>query len=667
MVLLAPAGAIIAGILGLGAVVALYLLRLRRRPVWVSSILLWTPSARDLEVNVPIRMPRSSWLLMLHLLIAALLALAIGRPALQDPGRGTPRTIIIVDHSASMGATDAGQAQRNGTSLTRLDAAKREVRSILRGAARSDRSAVALIAIAAEARILAGLSLDPGMVERALDPLTPTDQAIGSDPADRTSLDAALDLAEAMLAESPTEEADAARVVIVSDGDLPPVRERAVPGARVDFVRVGPASEPPGRENLGIVALAARQMEGGGGSVRLFARVTNASQRERSIFAIVGVGGVEVTRRALTIGARDDAPLSIDLTLPPEDTVVSVRLDVSDALPADNEASILVPVMRPIRVLVVTPSGEPDRDGSWPLTDALREIPGTLVRAISEEAWRSMSALPPETDLFADLIVLHAVAPAWEQSRPPRVPMLRFGSAPAKEGSTAPASAIIAWDRAHPLMRHVSLDGVVVDPEASAKAVLASDFTPIAWTEQGAVIGVADREGVRAISVGFTVSATNWPLVYAWPLFVDNAVAWLTRRDAIESGRVWTTSEPIITLWPLGAERAALRSPDGAILRADIEPIGGMLRLGAILRAGVYTLTQEPTQTGGMSAPLPIALLDPSESALATRDRISIGATPIASTPGSSGPREVWDLFVVAACVLLTIEWFFFAFRARVA
>lgn len=694
MILLSPAAAIVAGALALGAVVALYLLRLRRRPVWISSILLWTPSARDLEVNVPLRMIRPSWLLLLHLLIAAALALAIGRPAVNLRSDAATRTIIILDRSASMNAAD-GAAGGDGLT-TRLDSGKRDARTIVRGAGRTSGASVALIALGAEPRVLSGLTTDHALVERALETLDPTDQPIdafapGSITGETaaTPIDAALDLAEAMLAEDSDDSTPAARVVIISDGDLPPIRERGVAGASIQFIRVGPApasplsgatptsgpTSGPGRENLGIVAVAARRLESADPRVRLFARVLNASGRERSIIAVALADAVEIARRPLTIPARADAPLTIDVQRPPGQSgefLLTVRLEVDDLLAADNEASVLVPESRPTRILVVTRSGDPERDGTWPLTDVLRELPRVNLRTISDEAWRSMASLEPGADLFADLIVLAGVDPAWAAARPPSLPILRLGGRRADPAPDAAASPVIAWERAHPLMRHVSLDGVVVEADAIARPASA-DESAIAWTDVGEVIIAGERDGVRHLRTGFGVDQTTWTLTFGWPLFLDNAVGWLTRRDERDSGRVWRTDSPISIPWPLASAPATLLTPEGDALRRDIAPSAGMLRIGPPGRAGVYTLvpaSDAPAngETGidAPRAPLPFALMHAGESSLATSDRITIGAAPIQAAAPTDLPREVWHWFVLAAAGLLTVEWFLFAARARV-
>lgn len=644
--------AILAAAAGAGAIVVLYLLRLRRRPLWISSTMHWTSSARDLEVNVPLRMLRPSWLLLLHLLAAGALAIAIGRPAMDLSGDEPTRVVLLIDRSASMGAMDGGSSR--GQAISRLETARREAVAILRGAGRGGVATVSLVTFASEARVLSGLTDDRGLIERAIGAIAQTDQ-----PSD--GLDEALDLVEAMLAEDSDESAPAARVVIISDGDLPATRERGVSGATVEFVRVGPPigvpASPGARENVGIVALAARRLDGPEARIRLFARVANASARDRDVIAVVRADGEEIARRPVSARAGSDGSLTLDVDRS-EEVLLTVRLEVEDLLASDDEASIRVGAARPTRVLLVTPSGDPERDGTWPVADVLREVPRVSVRAISAEAWGSMASAEPGTDLFADLLVLCAVDAGWMKGRALPAPVLSFGvPAPLGDG----VGSIIAWEREHPLMRHVSLDGVAIG-ESGVFAPGDASESPVVWASAGPVLIAGERDGVRFASAAFNIDQTTWPLSFGWPLFIENAVGWLSRRDEEGSGRVWRAGESIAVPWPGTDLPVSLADGDGRTVRAEIAPALGVLRLGTLERAGVYTVVG-PTDARER---VPVAMLDPRESGLATSDRVSIGAAPILASVVSEMPREVWHWFVVAAAVILALEWFVFAGRARV-
>ena len=66
-------------------IILLYMLKLRRQDVLVSSTLLWQRLLRDREANAPWQRLRRNLLLLLQLLILALLTLALARPFIPTP------------------------------------------------------------------------------------------------------------------------------------------------------------------------------------------------------------------------------------------------------------------------------------------------------------------------------------------------------------------------------------------------------------------------------------------------------------------------------------------------------------------------------------------------------------------------------------------------------
>ncbi|MBL8165950.1 MAG: BatA domain-containing protein, partial [Anaerolineae bacterium] len=66
-------------------IILLYMLRLRRREVVVSSTFLWQQIVRDNEANTPWQRLRRNLLLLLQLIILALLVLALARPFITVP------------------------------------------------------------------------------------------------------------------------------------------------------------------------------------------------------------------------------------------------------------------------------------------------------------------------------------------------------------------------------------------------------------------------------------------------------------------------------------------------------------------------------------------------------------------------------------------------------
>ena len=100
----------------------LYFLKVRRRELPVSSLLLWDPALRDREASTFFQRLQRDPLLILQILALLALTAALARPAITVSGHGNKRVAIVMDSSASMKATDVGpsrfvQAQREALGL----------------------------------------------------------------------------------------------------------------------------------------------------------------------------------------------------------------------------------------------------------------------------------------------------------------------------------------------------------------------------------------------------------------------------------------------------------------------------------------------------------------------------------------------------------------------
>ena len=275
------------GLLFVPAVIAMYLLKLRRDEAVVPSTLLWTRLVADVEANAPWQRLRRSLLLLLQLLLVIALALLAARPFLERPAGLARDIVLVMDTSASMAATDVVP--------DRLTAAKQVAIEALKDLPTGGK--VSLIAADRTARIVVNESSDLARVRQAIESIPVTKS--------RGDLGDALELASKLAARSGD-----AQVLVATDAALAskPTGRVAAP---VKVLSVGRE-----RKNQAIVALAVR---------------TSPSAVTRSVFVSVANLDLDAASRRLEVWGDDRLIEVRDVQLDPQR-----RADVIiDDLPRD--------------------------------------------------------------------------------------------------------------------------------------------------------------------------------------------------------------------------------------------------------------------------------------------------------------------------------------------
>lgn len=514
---LSPAPALIAAAVSVPLLLLIYFLRLRRRPLRVSSTLLWEQAARDLQVNVPFRWLRVSAILLLQLGALAALLLALARPAIKGAAPVADRVVIIIDRSASMSAHDGSERSDAANDVdrppTRLDEAKARavelVRDLARGTtATGERPSAMVIASAASARIVQSYTSVTADLIDAINSIEPTDQ-----PGDIAAAAELLDAARAAAPHPPTSpagaaasESHAAEERVVAFTDLPPDVRPDTHGVPMRIVRIrarapsetsgaptgGPASLTPrgAPDNLGIVAFSVRRDLERPDTVHAFARITNAGPEPVSTIVRCLIDGSPVVAAADRSPANRGGGSARNVDVPGRTTntageigvtfdfvhrsggTVLIVIDRPDLLDADNAcAAVVGPVTTP-SVLVVAPgSPKPEPDeflmGFFDSVHAraLRTVDARAfademadARAESRRPWRGFN-----------LVVFDRVSPA-PGDVPPQA-TISFGAGLPLAGlalrpsaDTRGAIRFDTWRRSDPLMRYVALDPIVVSP-----------------------------------------------------------------------------------------------------------------------------------------------------------------------------------------------------------
>jgi hypothetical protein len=583
----------LAGLAFIPLVVAFYLLKLRRDEAVVPSTLLWQRLVADVEANAPWQKLRRSLLLLLQLLLVAVLAILAARPFVERPAGLAGDLVVVVDTSASMGATDVLP--------NRLEAAKAAVLEALRDLPSGGR--VSVIAAAGSARVVANGTTDLGRVRQAIARLT-----VSSAPGDLAD---GLRLAAALAARS-----EDSQVLVATDAALP-----GPPGARVDapvrVLRVGRDAR-----NQAIVALAVR---------------TAPSALTRSVFVSVANLDLEPATRRLELWgdgrlleARDvfldpqaRADVSID-DVPREIGVVEVRLagDASgrpgDRLAADDRAWAIVPPDRLRRILLVS-------EGDPYLQTALAYLPQSELYGVKPADFGAST----HPELF-DLIIFEGALPAALPKTailaiaPPATSPLGVVAGTLKE------PGIGSPDPDEPLLRYVDLSTVHV---AEAQKLTLPDWarTVIPGPGGAPLLYAGRHAGLPAAVLAFEPRRSDLPLQVAFPLLVSNLAGELLGGSGAPETAI-PPGTPVTLPLPAGATGLRVTLPDGTSVDA-VPAIAGTtsVTFDGTDQLGVYSAVP----IGGTTAP------SASPAGSAGSSAVPIGsATPGAPGSGSAGAGE---------------------------
>lgn len=642
MTFLAPGSALLAAAITLPLLLALYFLKLRRRPVRVSTIMFWPVAAQDVQVNVPLRVIRPSWLLLLHVLILLALLGAIARPAAAGAVASRGRIVLLIDRSASISARDTPDGP------SRLDRAKERARALVRDAARGS-ARIAVVQFAADAAPLTGLAGSRSLLDAAIDSITPTDQ-----PGD---LRKALRLADSIVGAAAEEGGEEpATAVLISDGGFPPDDSLSSGGVRLRFERVGPG--PDAMPNAGIAAISARRDYADPATVRLFAEFISTSPRDTTLAVTLALDGRPAASRVVKLPAGDAAgPGRAGETFEFSSAgpaVASLALPGGDALAADDFAAVVLPETRRPAIVLVRPDGE-ENAGAWLLEEVLRELKPRALRVVTASEYRALGRA-------ADLLVFAGVTPAPM----PGVPTLHFGGAPETAGLTiqapTPGAAStsrspLIWKRDHPVLREVVLDSVVAaNVSRLAIAEGAQRLTDLARGADGPMI-VLDDGPPRRLVVAFDLEDSNWPLLVGFPIFMANAVDYLTMQGDSAAGRAFAAGQEV-AVRVRGPGPVTLEGPGTIPLHVEGEVASG----APVERAGVYTVKGD----SALDTAVAVNLVNAIESSLVSPADLKVGSATLSSRAGLAAPRELWPYALMIAAGLLVVEWVLYAWRARV-
>lgn len=596
----------------LGVVIAAcYFVRFAHRRREVSTMMLW-------EQVFARRTPWRRWQrpvsLLVQLVIFALLVLAYAEPYWLGDWNSARSTVVIVDNSASMNATDV--------ETSRLWQARLDTQRLIDDLGPYEQ--MAILSAGGLVRVRCGFSDDPATLQRALDEIRPTDGENRAEPA--------VTLARRMLAQRKNPQ-----IVLLTDGCLRKA-EQIARGGDVQAVL-----HAAGGANIGITRFEARPSLVARQAYDVFVEFLNAG-RDRAVCRF-------------ELGPPGAAEISEQLELPPGEPVrrffsyqpqqsgpLTAKLGSDDHLLADNEATILLPARRPLEIHLAD-AAEASEAEAWVkrLTAALEGLPLASLRREPGEAG------PDGVTVFSKRV-------------PPRLP-------PGPVLAIAPQGDCDLWtaekmydgpvavakDTAAPLLaevtRGINLRDLVIDSllqvqfQQPPDAVIRSD-------SGDAVLSAWDRPTGRVLLLHVPLAKSDFTVRESFPQFVANAIDWLRPRD--EAYRPSVTTRGVVIAKAGDGRKRSLFRPDGT----PTEIAGGQTMIGPLDESGIWKLgpaANESAQNQDNAASLVVAanLLSARETDLRPVKTLSGGGLPLRQ----QGRSYLWMTFVLIAVVLLVVEW----------
>lgn len=556
---LAPIAGLIAGSIGSVLVILYWMLRLRRRPVRVSSTLLWKRAVRDVEGNIPWQMIRPSMLLFLQLIAVVLLATAIARPVrdanLHFGGGGGGEVVVVIDAGASMNALGDLEGR------TRLDLSKSQANKLVRIiGGQSSATKFRVIRAGATAQMISGVSGSWRQARAAIGSIEGADA-----PSD---LSAAIELAETIGSQELSEDGAQERAVqifVFTDSSLDD-------GGVIIQQPVAGVDERDTRGNLGIVLVGGQRDQADPVRCRVFVTVAGVVDSATGVRVELSVDGAILTSKAMEMIPGDDGLVEAATTLSfrldaAELVVVSISRD--DVLDTDNRVWVLMPDPSPVLTTVVAQDGLADPL----LVDVLSAVTGGVVAVVGPG-----ESVAPSTGLM----IYDRV------ERDPRVllPTIEIGASDEIGEQDETLHRVLTWDRSHPVMRDVDLSGL------SYTGTIGIEGAALASGEGGAVIVETAESGVRHLAVGFGLEDSNWGVQVSMPMFFANAVQYLlpgTSGTAV----IHRTGEPI-------GESGTVIERVGMARVDDEEVWVSLLDLDQTIDAGTLLTDQSAELSGGL-------------------------------------------------------------------
>ena len=382
------------------------------------------------------------------------------------------------------------------------------------------------------------------------------------------------------------------------------------------FVKRVSVFEPA--ENVGITAFEIRSIPSTPLGYEAYLEVQNFGKPAASGITISGTGGQRITR-TVRLSRNEVFKEAFDLSGFGGGGVRATIQSKDDALSVDDVAFAYLPIKRRTRTLLVT-RGNNSLETLLKLdnyVELLKTDPANYRESPNIDAYIFDRFAPPTPPLRPALII-GAPTAAW----------LR----PANGEVRKPE--ITTWSENHPVMQYVSVHDVsieraaLIDP-ANLTVIVASKQTPL----------IVASEKPKWVMLTFDLDASDFPFHVGFPVFVENVLAWFNREQLALRGSPGNVEVPLA-----GAQ---IRTMDGKVIPSEHQLGKTVFQAN---EPGLYAATQD-------EARIHVAV-NLANRAFSDVNRSVFKDDKLAAGPRYWLSRELWFYMLLAAVVLISVEWF---------
>ena len=605
-------------------VALLHFLKLRRQRHVVPSVMLWLEAIEDMKANVPFQRLRHSLLLPLQILFLLIVVGGVARPAFRQLGGLSEQSILVIDTSASMGATDLGE--------TRLEVAKAEGLKLINQLGTNGQMMI-MDTSRPPHNIHQTFTSDREKLRQAIDNLSVVHTA--------PTLKAVFDSVAVYKGVQPSLNPNAVGVIFISDNF------RMLPDAAnsVQLQKIGLGDRS---ENVAIVQFS----------------VTRALTPPNRYQMLVGIQSFADTPKAFQVQLGIEGKSFFEdesVVLPPKETasilfsleddkrlygqVVTARLDIDDDLSVDNVAVAVLHPPPKWKVLLVSDRHQP------PLNAILKTDPHVSLNQIQTSDYHG----PGDNDILIFNRFVPDPLPEGNIVFLNPVDGLPFMPIQANRQPTQ----VVDQHPTHAVMRDVSL--IDLEVKASLHVQLPLWGIPLVETNQTPLIWLGEQDYQKIVVFAFDpfdLDVSDFAAsIPSAPILISQCLEWLGAATSLIQPTFVRTGEPVkIRLDHLSeVEQVTVQTPDDKMQELQARESRTVFR--DTTQIGVYTVSIEGEPLGRFTA----NLLNPQESDLSPPQ---LADAPNAAT-NSGGVRsnlpevnrEIWTYAAVLALLLLIVEW----------